>query len=134
MGNRRPAIKRIIYNEYGFSLLETLVAFALTAMVLASFYQTASNTLILTNQSLSNYQRIQLAQSILEEYLTIPNQPKIGKFNNKWNWEISTVAVTGVPKTRYHKLAQVQRVYVTVTNINNPNQKTILSTERIIRK
>ena len=115
-------------------MLETLVAFALATMVLAIFYRTTGGTLVQANQSLGQYQRTELAKSVLDEYLILPSFPNEGEFGERWVWSISTSAITGLSATRYDDLINVERITVEVSESTNPGQKTVLFTERIARK
>ena len=118
----------------GFSILETLVAFALVAMVLAVFYRTTGTTLVHANQSLGQYQRTELAKAVLDEYLVLPDFPNEGEFGNRWVWKILISDITDIPATRYDTLIGVKRITVEVSERASPNQKTVLFTERIMHK
>lgn len=115
-------------------MLETLIAFALVTMVLAIFYRTTGGTLVRANQSLGQYQRTELAKAVLDEYLVLLNSPVEGEFGNRWMWKITTSVVPNLPNTKYDKLIEVERITVEIIERANPNQKTILFTERISRK
>ncbi|WP_193222070.1 prepilin-type N-terminal cleavage/methylation domain-containing protein [Amylibacter sp. SFDW26] len=122
------------HKEKGFSLLETLVAFALATMVLAIFYKTTGVTLTQSHKALSEHQRLQLAESILDEYLIVPDTALKGRFDGRWEWQISTSIVEGLPQTKYDRLVRIEEVSITVSEVSAPSQKTTLSTERIVRK
>lgn len=86
--------------KQGFTLLETLLAFAIASLVLAGVYTVSARSLTTFNTAQERYFATELARSLLDE-IAYANAPMAdtGQYKQAWNWEISSTQVSGLRTT-----------------------------------
>ena len=86
---RSDAARRRRLGNHGFSLLETLVTFALVAVVLAAIIPILPGQSTRTAQRLHRLLATEFAYSILEEYrVTYPQMLAKGR-SGQWHWQVA---------------------------------------------
>jgi prepilin-type N-terminal cleavage/methylation domain-containing protein len=83
-----------ISNDDGFTLLEVLVATAITSLAFASLFSIISDSKFITTSMTKRIEGIYLAETLLEEHSLNPaiiNFPIEGE-NDDWKWALSIVA------------------------------------------
>ena len=80
--------------QRGFSLLETLVAFLILALVMSVIYESAGTNVRATISDERRTYALLLAQSVLDNYKEIPpgGLEKYGRLENGYAWHLSATA------------------------------------------
>ncbi len=115
-GARRSTCAGGARRQAGFSLLETVVAFAITAMALVALYQAAGGALQRVGESGAYTYALALAESLLSEHGEVPRGglAASGETEDGFGWEIRSAQVEGVGESVLSPLP-LYRVDVSVT-------------------
>lgn len=88
-------------RQRGFSLLETVVAFAIAAMALVALYQATGSALQRVGESEAYAYGLLLAESLMARHETIPDGGLAlsGESEDGFRWEVRAVSLEGVGDT-----------------------------------
>jgi prepilin-type N-terminal cleavage/methylation domain-containing protein len=89
--------------QQGFSLLETLVAFFILAMVLSVIYESAGSSVDVTISDERRSYALLLAESVLSNYQSIPagGLTKTGRLENGYAWFFIAIPRSAPKDTNY---------------------------------
>lgn len=91
-------------NRSGFTLLESVLAFAALAIVLTSLYTLTAGAFQRQIEAEADFESAAMARAVLEEYVaTYPAMPKVGTYADRWDWQISETPADGLRPTRMDK-------------------------------
>lgn len=111
---RSDAARRPRLGNRGFSLLETLVAFALVAVVLAAIVPILPVQSTRVHQRLYRLHATEFAYSVLEEYrVTYPQMQAQGR-SGPWHWQVTEANFNPVEPDALDGLVQYVELTVTV--------------------
>lgn len=83
-------------SQAGFTLLETLLSFAIVSLVLAAGYTAASQLSVKQTELRQKFLATEFARAVLEEYLAEGTSlDTTGRYKDAWAWEISETPVPG---------------------------------------
>ena len=99
----------------GFSLIETLIAFALVVTIVSAGYAVIGQAMGRQQRLVDDLELSKFGRSILTEYVvTFPSVPKTGNYQGIWEWEIRErriecpdTAAIGVPVDHWQIEARV---------------------------
>ena len=86
----------------GFTLLESMLAFAVLGMVLAATYSLSVRSMVQQTKARQGYELTTMARAILDEYvLTYPKMSTSGTYKNTWEWHITEELQEVLEPTKY---------------------------------
>lgn len=104
-------------RNLGFSLLETMIAFAVLSMVLVAVFNVSSRLLGQQSDAKIDYENAAMAKFLLDEYVvTFPDFPASGTYKGKWHWRILETEEQVQQKTEFDHYFDFVRVTTEVTN------------------
>lgn len=98
----------------GYTLLETLIAFAIAVMVIMSLYNGAFSQMRQTGRSWSDYQISEIAHGILTEAYVTKNYPTSGDFDGRYFWSFSASPTEPDQPTKFDKIIRLEKLTVTI--------------------
>ena len=106
-------------GQQGFSLFETLVAFAILAMVLTVSLSVFANSASRQSGRLHALHAAEFALSVSEEYrLTAPAMAEQGQAANGWAWRMAQTPVAPDGRTELTPLMDLIELEITVFHVN----------------
>ena len=94
-----PSDRRL---QHGFTLLETLMALAVTSLILGAFYALTLQSSRGQSQAILTYEQSEFARALLDEYITTyPQMATTGNYMDTWTWQIREQ-----PYTTEHQTSQ----------------------------
>ena len=106
-------------HKSGFTLLETVVAFGLVALVLGASYGVIARSLSSQREAIARYQDVLMARSILDEYLLADLKEVSGTYKNTWEWHITETDIQRSAKTPYDQAFAFVDIQIVVRRIAN---------------
>ncbi|MEX0301155.1 MAG: prepilin-type N-terminal cleavage/methylation domain-containing protein [Leisingera sp.] len=123
------------HRERGFTLLETVLAFAVLGMVLSGLYTVSARSTRQLADARNTFLAGEFAQSMLEQYiLTTPPPPSSGTYKRTWDWQISEQQVSGLQPTSLDKHFAFYEVSVVVTRHGLPDSPSAVLSRTVARE
>ena len=110
------------HQQRGFTLLETLLAFAIVGLVLGGSYSLSIRSATKLNTTKERYLATEFARSLLDEFIYTTAPPAgTGRYKNVWDWEISSAQVPGLRTTALDPHFAFYEVTAKITRTNSPD-------------
>lgn len=117
-------------NQSGFTLLETLVAFALLAISITVIYRVGTSIIGNSLRQTQLYTMTEFARSQLDEIVELgSNRPRSGTYRDTWDWRTTIEPVTELPATYLDKTHYVAHITIHVTPANRDTPAVTLFAE-----
>ncbi len=115
-------------GKAGFTLLETLIAFAIGTLVVSTGFVVVGQALIRHAQLEARLELSQFARATLTEYIvTHPVMANSGTYGEVWSWEIKEQPLPSPPLDDIGLPIRYVDVIVTVQRIGEPLEFTLSS-------
>ena len=112
----------------GFTLLETLIAFAIGALVVGTGFVVIGQALTRQAQMESRLELSQFARATLTEYVvTYPEMPRKGTYGGAWSWDINEAPLASPSLDEIGLPIRYVDVTVTVQRIGEPLELSLSS-------
>ena len=100
-GSASVPVRRGRAGQRGFSLLETVVAFAIAAMALVALYQATGSALQRVGEAEAYTHGLMLAESLMARHETIPvgGLALSGELEDGFRWEVRAAPMEAVGET-----------------------------------
>lgn len=121
-----------LYNA-GYTLFEALLAFAILGLTLTFLFQAVGGKLVSAYSSAADYARLELAKSLLAEFLATQELEEHGVYQKHWVWDIKIEPVEISLNDAVEKNYRLERVTIDISNLNNSKIKTSHFIERIVK-
>ena len=122
-------------GQRGFTLIETLIAFAILAVTLTALFQTAGTSLRGIDTAAEQGRAVLAAQSQLDRILALKRMPelKTGTVSNSpFTWQLEEISSTKLP-ANLESLTSARPVFIRLTvRWNTPRGGKAVSIERLI--
>ncbi|MEP2149205.1 MAG: type II secretion system protein [Roseobacter sp.] len=119
----------------GFTLLETLIAFAIGSMVIISGFSVVAQT---NNRQAKLQGRLDLARfaraTLIEYAITFPTLSTSGIYAEKWSWKISEAPLPQANLEAVGLSVEYVKIDITVSDIHQPNQGSLSLSTAVARR
>jgi len=112
----------------GFSLVEVMVALAISGAILLLVFQGYSRSLSIPHRFNVRYFQTEFARSLLEEYaVRYPEMARTGIFHDQWVWEITEETVENTERVQFDSAIKLVKLTTRVSDVDQTNGTTQLS-------
>lgn len=102
--------------DAGFTLLESLLAIVLAALILGSVYSSTSRALKMQADAVAKHEMKLVARAVMDEYLvTYPSTDRPSALGDLWSWTITERAINPEQPSPDDKFFDYFKVAVTVS-------------------
>ncbi|WP_082015894.1 type II secretion system protein [Leisingera sp. ANG-M7] len=121
--------------QRGFTLLETVLAFAVLGMVLSGLYTVSARSAGRLADARNTYLASEFARSMLDQYiLATPPPSSSGTYRQTWDWEITEQRLGGLQPSSLDKHFAFYEVSVVVTRHGLSDTRPAVLSRTVARK
>lgn len=111
-------------KDGGFTLLETIIAFAILSLVIVASYATINQILDREKKALASLEASEMASSILEEYIVTKDTALFeNTYRNTWSWNLSEHRVPPIIATRFDNRFNYTEIKLELWKLSTPKVK-----------
>lgn len=101
-------------SDAGYTLLETLLAFAIATLVVGTLYKSSFTSIQQSQRVWAQYQSSEIASAIFTQAYVTKDYPSNGSFGTRWKWELVVTEFTFAKKSEYDGLIRHDQLTLTI--------------------
>lgn len=122
-------------KKQGFTLLETLIAFAIGSLVIVAGFGVVAQASNRQAQVKNRFELTRFARATLTEYaVTYPMVAVSGVYADKWQWKISEKVQPQPDLKSIGMFVDYVQIFITVSNIHQPLTDPVSMTTAVVRR